>query len=95
MEVVQGFKCNRTIIVSPLPSVPTVESLTHSSCIITTGSVTQLVCRLGSWTIVRSGTSSEITGTGSETTITGLAPGTYAFAITSGLVPYAYRKCGN
>ncbi len=65
---------------------PIVATTVQPNCVTTSGSVRLIgLPSLGSWTLVRSGSSSaSITGTGLETTITGLAPGTYAFAITSG-----------
>ncbi len=64
---------------------PIVATTVQPNCITPTGSVRLTGLPSGSWTLVRSGSSSEsITGTGLETTITSLAPGTYAFAITIG-----------
>ena len=64
---------------------PIVATTVQPNCITTSGSVRLTGLPSGSWTIVRSGSSSaSITGTGSETIIPGLAPGTYAFATTSG-----------
>ena len=64
---------------------PIVAATVQPNCITTSGSVRLTGMPSGAWTLIRSGSSGiSINGTGSETTITGLAPGTYAFAITSG-----------
>jgi hypothetical protein len=64
---------------------PTVASRVQPNCITPTGSVRLTGLPSGSWTLIRTGLSSlSINGSGSETTISGLAPGTYQFAVTSG-----------
>lgn len=74
-----------TIIVSPLPSTPTVATTVQPNCITPTGSVRLSGLPSGSWTLIRTGSSGlSINGTGLETTISGLAPGTYQFAVKSG-----------
>ncbi|MBB1193238.1 hypothetical protein DNC80_06085 [Flavobacterium sp. SOK18b] len=64
---------------------PTVGTRVQPNCNTPTGSVQLTGLPSGSWTLIRSGSSSlSIGGTGSETTISGLAPGTYQFAVKSG-----------
>ena len=70
-----------TVIVGAIPTIPTIVSLTQPTCLITTGSV-QLgnLPATGTWTINPGG----YTGTGSTFTISGLAAGSYNFAVSSG-----------
>jgi choice-of-anchor A domain-containing protein len=69
------------------PATPTKGTITGPTCAVSTGSV--VISGLpssGTWSLERTGTSSAtITGTGTSTTISGLAPGTYAFKVTSNL----------
>ncbi|MES2576695.1 MAG: T9SS sorting signal type C domain-containing protein [Bacteroidota bacterium] len=70
-----------------LPTAPTFLSadIIPPDCVSATGSVTlNSLPSTGIWTLTRSGTSSAITtGTGSSTTISGLAPGTYTFTVSN------------
>src|SRR5690606_24193830 len=61
------------------PAAPTVGTITQPTCTVATGSVVLNNLPSGNWTINPGG----ITGTGSSTTITGLAPGTYSYTVTS------------
>jgi hypothetical protein len=74
------------VTVNSRPSTPTIGTITHPTCSVTTGSV--VVSGLpasGTWTLARSGTSSgSTTGTGTSTTISGLAAGTYTFQCSNG-----------
>ncbi|WP_456315061.1 DUF7507 domain-containing protein [Pseudomonas shirazensis] len=71
------------ITVNPLPSTPTV-STTNVSC-TATGSVTLgNLPASGTWTLERSPGLITTTGTGTTTTITGLAVGTYTFRVSNG-----------
>ncbi|WP_456313395.1 T9SS sorting signal type C domain-containing protein, partial [Pseudomonas shirazensis] len=71
------------LTVNPLPSTPTV-STTNVSC-TATGSVTLgNLPASGTWTLERSPGLITTTGTGTTTTITGLAVGTYTFRVSNG-----------
>ena len=61
------------------PDAPAVGTITQPTCSVTTGSVILNNLPAGTWTI-NPGT---ITGTGSNTTISGLATGTHNFTVTS------------
>ena len=65
-------------------SPPTVGTITQPNCTTATGSVVlNGLPASGTWTLTRSGTSSQTTtGTGVTTTISGLAAGTYTFTVT-------------
>ncbi|WP_144893388.1 LamG-like jellyroll fold domain-containing protein [Flavobacterium tiangeerense] len=66
-------------------TTPLIGVMTKPNCITPTGSVQLTGLPSGSWTLIRTGSSGlSINGTGSETTISGLAPGTYQFAVKSG-----------
>lgn len=70
--------------INPLPTTPTIGTITQPTCILATGSVV-LSGLPATWTLTRSGTSSATTsGTGTSTTISGLAVGTYAFTVSNG-----------
>nr|WP_315205302.1 T9SS sorting signal type C domain-containing protein [uncultured Flavobacterium sp.] len=73
------------ITVTTSPAKPTQGAIVHPDCVSATGSVTlNSLPSTGTWTLTRSGTSSAtITGTGSSTTISGLAPGTYTFTVSN------------
>ncbi|WP_086454685.1 LamG-like jellyroll fold domain-containing protein [Flavobacterium sp. FPG59] len=66
-------------------TTPLIGVITKPNCITPTGSIRLTGLPSGSWTLIRTGSSSQsINGSGSETTISGLAPGTYQFAVASG-----------
>ncbi|MEI8202232.1 MAG: T9SS type A sorting domain-containing protein [Bacteroidota bacterium] len=65
------------------PATPTVGTITQPNCTLATGSV--VISGLpasGTWTLTRLPGSTNTTGTGSSTTITGLAAGTYTYTVT-------------
>ena len=73
-----------TIIVDTL-NAPSLGTITSPTCAVSTGSVVLTGLPTGSWTLNRAGTSTATTtGTGSTTTISGLAPGTYTFTVSNG-----------
>ena len=73
-----------TIIVDTL-NAPSLGTITSPTCTMSTGSVVLTGLPSGSWTLYRTGTSLATTsGTGSTTTISGLAIGTYSFAVSNG-----------
>jgi CHU_C Type IX secretion signal domain len=68
------------------PSTPSVGTLTQPTCSVATGSVViNGLPNTGTWTLTRSPDSVRITGTGSSTTISGLAAGNYAYIVTNSL----------
>ncbi|MFC5981146.1 T9SS sorting signal type C domain-containing protein [Flavobacterium salmonis] len=73
-----------TVTVQPTPSTPTVGTTTHISCTTNTGSV--ILSDLpssGSWTITSTPATVITTGSGTSTTISGLAIGSYTFIVTN------------
>jgi hypothetical protein len=66
--------------VNPLPNAPTVGIITQPTCALVTGSVVLNNLPSGNWTINPGG----ITGSGSSTTISGLAVGTHNFTVSNG-----------
>lgn len=76
-----------TVTINALPNAPTVGTITHPTCAVATGSVTLSgLPASGTWTLTRTGTSSVTTmGSGTSTTISGLAAGTYNFTVTNAL----------
>lgn len=75
-----------TLTVNAFPTTPLPESPIQPTCNIATGSVTlNSLPSSGTWTLTRNGTSlASATGTGSSTTISGLAPGIYTFTVSNG-----------
>ena len=61
------------------PSAPTVGTITQPTCAVPTGSVVLSGLPTGNWTI----NPGAISGTGTSTTITSLAAGTYNFTVTN------------
>lgn len=66
--------------INPLPSAPTVSTITQPTCTLATGSVILSGLPAGNWTINPGG----IAGTGTTSTISGLAAGTYNFTVSNG-----------
>jgi hypothetical protein len=64
------------------PSAPTIGTITQTTCASTTGSVELTGLPSGQWRIYGFPSGSAV-GTGSSTTISGLAAGTYTFIVTS------------
>ncbi len=70
------------IIANPgTPAAPTVGTITQPSCSVATGSVLLTGLPAGSWTI----NPGAISGSGTSTTISGLATGTYTFTVSNGV----------
>lgn len=66
-------------------NIPAVVSTVQPNCTLGTGSVVLSGLPTGSWTLTQSGfASATISGSGSERTISGLAPGTYFYNVASG-----------
>ena len=84
-----GFICgtttsnNATITVNPLPSAPTVGTITQPTCTVATGSVVLSGLPAGNWTLTRNPGAVVTNGTGASTTISGLAAGTYTYTVTN------------
>ena len=75
-----------TLSVNALPVAPVPGTLTQPTCALPTGSVVlNSLPASGDWTITRNPGGQTNTGSGTSTTITGLAPGTYTFTVTNAL----------
>ena len=68
-----------TVTVSPLPTAPTVGTITQPTCSTATGSVVLNGLPSGNWTI----NPGAIAGNTASTTISGLASGTYNYTVTN------------
>jgi hypothetical protein len=63
-----------------IPSAPTLGLITQPTCIVATGNVVlKGLSETGTWTLNPGG----IKGTGTSTTISGLAPGTYSYTVAN------------
>ena len=75
-----------TLTVNSLPTAPVPGTVTHPTCVLPTGSVVlNNLPATGDWTITRTPGGQTTGGSGTSTTITGLAPGTYNFTVTNAL----------
>ena len=76
------------IVIDPqpvTPSDPVAGTVTQATCITATGSVVLNGLPSGSWTLAQTGTvNNTISGSGTSTTVSGLAPGTYNFIVNNG-----------
>jgi gliding motility-associated-like protein len=73
-----------TLSVNAIPSAPSVGTITHLTCTVITGSVVLYgLPSTGTWSLTRSPDNIVTSGTGTSTTVTGLAAGTYTFTVTS------------
>lgn len=78
----------KTITILPIPNTPTIGTLIQPDCLNSSSSVTINNLPSGTWTLIRTGTSSGTTsGSGTSTTITGLTAGTYNFSVSDGTCP--------
>ncbi|WP_395049928.1 T9SS sorting signal type C domain-containing protein [Flavobacterium sp.] len=67
------------------PSAPTIGLITQPTCTVATGSVVLGgLPASGTWTLTRSPGGIKTTGTGTSTTISGLAVGTYTYTVSNG-----------
>ena len=66
------------------PSAPTIGTITQTTCSEATGSVVLNGLPAGNWTLTRS-PGGQTTGSGTSTTISDLAAGTYTFTVTNSL----------
>jgi len=77
-------KATYTLSVNAIPSTLVIGTITKPTCLIPTGSVAVSGLPLtGTWTLTRSPDGVTSTGTGTSITISGIAPGTYTFKVTS------------
>ena len=67
------------VTVNPIPATPTVGTITQPTCSTATGSVILNGLPTGNWTI----NPGAIAGTGTSTTISGIATGTYNYTVTN------------
>lgn len=67
-----------------VPAAPVIEETIQPGCTTNTGSIRLSALPSGSWTLTRQPGNVDIQGSGSTYTVTGLAPGTYTFTVTSG-----------
>ena len=66
------------------PTPPVVGAITQPTCIVSTGSVIlNGLPATGTWTLTRTPGGVITTGTGTSTTISGLAPGSYTYTVAS------------
>ena len=74
-----------TITVNSNPLAPIIDVITAPTCALSTGSFHfNNLPASGSWTLTQSGTvSGSSTGSGTTTTVSGLAPGSYTYIITN------------
>src|ERR1035437_5759660 len=75
------------VIIDPQPSAPAspvIGTITQPTCTVSTGSVALSgLPATGSWTITHNPGGVTTTGSGTNTTISGLASGTYTFTVTN------------
>lgn len=73
-----------TIADTPPVPAPVIGTITHPTCTVATGSVALSgLPATGTWTLTRSPGGTTTQGTGTTTTISGLAAGTYSFTVTN------------
>ena len=73
-----------TLTVNATPTAPGVGTITNPTCSVATGSVViNGLPPTGTWTLTRNPGGIITNGTGTSTTVLGLAPGTYNFTVTS------------
>ncbi len=75
------------VVINPQPATPTapiVGTITHPTCLVPSGSVVLSgLPATGIWTLTRFPGTIKSTGTGTSTTISGLAPGIYNYNVTN------------
>jgi gliding motility-associated-like protein len=72
------------LTVNVKPSAPSVGTITHPTCLLSTGSVILSgLPSTGTWTITRSPGGETVSGTGTSTSVSGLATGTHTFTVTN------------
>jgi hypothetical protein len=74
------------VINAAVQSAPIVGTITHPTCTVSTGSIALSgLPAVGTWTLTRNPGNITSTGTGTTTTISGLASGTYSYVVTNSL----------
>lgn len=67
----------------PAPSAPLIESITQPTCTLTTGSINiSGLPTTGNWVLTMTPGGVQTQGSGGNTVVTGLSPGTYSFIVT-------------
>ncbi|HNW89134.1 MAG TPA: GEVED domain-containing protein [Bacteroidales bacterium] len=86
-QTINGCESPRTdivVTVNEKPGIPSVGPISHPTCILATGSVFLYdLPASGNWTLTMTPGNITTNGTGTGTTISGLAPGTYTFTATN------------
>ena len=73
-----------TLTVNDTPTIPTAGTITQPSCALATGSVVlNGLPATGTWTVASSPAGISASGTGTSTTISGIAAGTYAITVAN------------
>ncbi len=73
-----------TLTVDAIPTAPAVGTITNPTCSLATGTVVMNgLPPTGTWTLTRNPGGIITNGTGTSSTVSGLAPGTYNFIVTS------------
>ena len=81
---ISATSAGTTVTVIALPSTPLVGTPTQPTCALATGSVVLSdLPASGTWTLTRSPGGETTSGTGTSTTISGLASGTYTYTVTN------------
>lgn len=80
----QSSSSEATVVtVNAIPAAPTIVSITHPTCATATGSI--VISGLpgtGIWTLVRYPGETTVSGTGTSTTVTDIASGTYYYTVS-------------
>jgi gliding motility-associated-like protein len=74
------------VVINPQPATPTpptVGTITHPTCGLSTGSVVLSGLPAGNWTLIRNPGGVTINSSGSSYTVAGLLAGTYTFTVTN------------
>ena len=72
------------LTVAPMPTVPVIGTITPVTCSVPTASVDLSGLPASAWTVTMNPGGITTLGLGTTTTITGIAPGTYTFTVSSG-----------
>ncbi|MCC9072596.1 GEVED domain-containing protein [Flavobacterium sp. F-65] len=79
-----SISASALLTVKPLPTTPTIGTITPASCTVSTGSVVlNGLPATGTWEIITNPVTITRTGSGESVTISGLAPNTYTFSVNS------------
>ena len=72
------------LTVAPMPTAPVIGTITPVTCSVPTASVDLSGLPVSAWTVTMNPGGITTSGLGTTTTITGIAPGTYTFTVSSG-----------